>query len=74
MLNPAIFTRLPLKSADSTNATQNGVRNGKMFGPEISSGQGSLITAWRIETHNSRATWNQESSYLCEISQQELFD
>jgi len=57
MLNPAIFSNLPLHSADSTNAAQNGARNGALIDPKLTSGQGAIITAMRIENHQSSATW-----------------
>jgi len=57
MLNPAIFSNLPLHSADSTNAAQNGARNGALIDPKLTSGQGAIITAMRIENHQSSAAW-----------------
>ena len=55
MLNWQVFTELPLASADSVNAGMNCQRNGAKEGvdPFI----GALITAARIEAHNSSATW-----------------
>lgn len=57
MLDPKIFSWLPLKSADSTNCGQNGTRNGTRLHPKFTSGQGAILTAWRLEPHNSVATW-----------------
>lgn len=58
MLDPAIFHRLPLASADSTNATQNSA-SVKRFGiycpPNGSQRMASIAS--RIEVHNSAAVW-----------------
>lgn len=58
MLNPDIFTRLPLASADSTNA----VRNGNLitrFGiyPPTTVGQRMSVIADRIEANQSASCW-----------------
>jgi len=67
MLDPDIFTRLPLHSADSTNA---GVNAGslKRFGiyQPVSAGQRAEIIADRIESHTAAQAWTRED-------QQELF-
>ena len=67
MLDPDIFTRLPLASADSTNA---GVNAGslKRFGiyQPVSAGQRAEIIAERIESHTAAQLWTRED-------QQELF-
>lgn len=67
MLDPDIFTRLPLSSADSTNA---GVNAGslKRFGiyQPVSAGQRAEIIADRIESHVAAQKWTRED-------QQELF-
>ena len=58
MLDPAIFTQLPLASADSTNAVRNS-SNYRRFGqyvPPNASTRMSII-AERIESHQSAATW-----------------
>ena len=58
MLDPEIFTRLPLASADSTNAAVNSgslTRFG-MYTPPTSSQRASVI-AERIERHNSSAIY-----------------
>lgn len=58
MLNPAIFHRLPLSSADSTNAVRNGsslTRYGQYCPP--SHGARMSIIADRIEAHQSAAVW-----------------
>lgn len=58
MLDPAIFHRLPLASADSTNAVRNSssVKRFGMYCPP-SSGARSSIIADRIEAHQSAALW-----------------
>lgn len=56
MLNPAIFTRLPLASADSTNAAQNASREAERHGLKTA-WQGAVVTAWKIEQHQSAARW-----------------
>lgn len=58
MLNPEIFRRLPLASADSTNA----VRNGNLFTrfgsyPPPTLGQRQAVIADRIEAYQSAACW-----------------
>lgn len=55
MLDPAIFHRIPLASADSTNAAVNGNRKGKQIGANTLTGQ--TIIADRIESHQSAAIW-----------------
>ncbi|HWA98895.1 MAG TPA: hypothetical protein VG713_10405 [Pirellulales bacterium] len=57
MLDPAIFHRLPLTSADSTNAAQNGVPPRFGMYPPPSSGARCAVIADRIEAHNSAARW-----------------
>lgn len=58
MLDPAIFSRLPLASADSTNAAVNGgsVSRFGMYAPPTA-GQRASVIADRIEAHNSAAIW-----------------
>jgi hypothetical protein len=58
MLNPAIFSRLPLASADSTNATMN-AGNLSRFGmyKAPNAGTRAHVIAERIEAHNSAAVW-----------------
>lgn len=58
MLDPEVFTRLPLASADSTNAAVNCGSLGR-FGsylPPTASQRAEVIAA-RIETHNSAPRW-----------------
>ena len=61
MLNPSIFTRLPLSSADSTNAGMNGGSKSR-FGMYIppTAAQRSAVIAERIESHNSAPIWEKE--------------
>lgn len=58
MLDPAIFSRLPFASADSTNAAVNGGSAGR-FGMYVppTAGQRAQVIADRIESHNSAAVW-----------------
>jgi hypothetical protein len=58
MLDPAIFTKLPLASADSTNAAVNGGSISR-FGsyPPPTKAQRSEVIAERIESFNSAATF-----------------
>lgn len=58
MLDPAVFSRLPLASADSTNAAVNGgsVSRFGMYVPPTA-GQRAQVIAERIEQHNSSAVW-----------------
>jgi hypothetical protein len=58
MLDPDVFTRLPLSSADSTNAAVNGGAISR-FGmyPAPTSSQRSAVIAARIESHNSAYIW-----------------
>jgi len=58
MLNPKVFTRLPLKSADSTNAERNGLLV-ERFGmyPPPTRGQRAAVIADRVENEQSASTW-----------------
>jgi hypothetical protein len=68
MLNPKVFTRLPLSSADSTNATVNcgAVKRFGMYAP-ATAGQRAQVIAERIEQHNSAPQFHFEEE------QQKLF-
>ncbi|ONN71687.1 hypothetical protein [Pseudomonas oryzihabitans] len=61
MLDPAIFSRLPFASADSTNAAVNGgsISRFGMYAPPTA-GQRASVIADRIEAHNSAALWMPE--------------
>lgn len=58
MLDPAIFTKLPLSSADSTNAVQNSSAKNR-FGMYAAPNSGTRmhVIAERIEIHQSAAIW-----------------
>lgn len=58
MLDPAIFHRIPLASADSTNAVRNssGYSRFGMYCPPSAAARMATI-ADRIEAHNSAAIW-----------------
>jgi hypothetical protein len=58
MLNPMVFARLPLSSADSTNAAVNSgsVSRFGMYVPPTAS-QRAAVIAERIEPHNSAPLW-----------------
>lgn len=62
MLNPEVFTRLPLASADSTNIGQNiGIDShwkGNYMPPDKS--WRALVMASRIESHNAAARWHRQ--------------
>jgi hypothetical protein len=59
MLNPDVFKRLPLSSADSCNCGRNNGNTERWKGcyTDISSSQRAEVLAWRIERHNSAAVW-----------------
>lgn len=58
MLNPAVFSKLPFTSADSTNASVNAgsLKRFGIYTPATSS-QRAAVIADRIESHNSAAVW-----------------
>ena len=56
MLDPRIFTHLPLSSADSTNAAQNGCTTAKRLGLPYT-WQGCTVIAWKIEANQSLDRW-----------------
>lgn len=55
MLDPTIYSQLPLSSADSTNAAQNGSRQGRAY--HITPQAGAEVLANRIEMHASASRW-----------------
>ena len=61
MLNPKIFSRLPLSSADSVNASVNAGSLSR-FGIYIppSRSQRLCVIGDRIESHNSAPVWNRD--------------
>lgn len=66
MLDPEVFTRLPLASADSVNAAQNCGSIGR-FGSYVppTAGQRAEVIAARIEVHNSAAIWCGRGEQKC---------
>lgn len=58
MLNPSVFSRLPLSSADSVNASVNAGSLGRfgLYVP-VSRAQRASVIADRIEAFNSSAVW-----------------
>lgn len=58
MLNTRVFSKLPLKSADSTNAERNGLLV-ERFGmyPPPTRGQRAVVIADRVENEQSASTW-----------------
>jgi hypothetical protein len=71
MMAPPIFTKYPFRSVDSTNCAQNGSRNAKRIDERLTSGQGAIITAWRIESHSSPGFWDRKAA--SPMSDQTLF-
>jgi hypothetical protein len=55
MLNPTVFSQLPLASADSTNVAQNHGRKRSQY--RLTEAMGALILADRIEEHASAPRW-----------------
>lgn len=55
MLNPAVFTRLPLASADSTNVARNHTRERRQYA--LTSSMGALSVLHRIESQTSASHW-----------------
>jgi hypothetical protein len=62
MLSPKVFTKLPLASADSTNAVRNGssLKRFGMYTP-ASNGARQAIIADRIEAHQSAAVFKRRA-------------
>lgn len=61
MLDPTIFSHLPLSSADSTNAGRNCGLDGRWTGPYVSGlsvKARAMVLMERIESHASASTWN----------------
>ena len=69
MLNHEIFTKLPLSSADSTNAAQNsGSATGFGMYVPVTKSQRAAVIADRVESHNSACVWaglKQQEFELC---------
>lgn len=71
MLDPAVFSKLPLSSADSTNAAVNGGSLDRfgMYVPPTAA-QRAAVIAERIEAHNSAPVWTHQpiqESLLCTL-------
>lgn len=66
MLDPEVFTRLPLASADSTNAAVNCGSLGR-FGSYLppTAGQRAEVIAERIEAYNSAPRWISQGRQDC---------
>lgn len=71
MLDPDIFTRLPLASADSTNIAQNVGIDQKWKGPYSPANKEAraMVLRGRIEAHQSPTFWDREAAPI----QQGLF-
>lgn len=65
MLDPEVFTRLPLASADSTNAAVNCGSLGR-FGSYTppTAAQRAAVIAERIEAHNSAPAWERQAQQM----------
>jgi hypothetical protein len=62
MLNPKVFTKIPLHSGDSSNASVNsGVCMKKGVHPSLERWQGSERIARRIEAYQSAPIWSREN-------------
>lgn len=55
MLNPTVFSQIPLASADSTNVAQNHARERKRY--HLTHAMGALVLLDRIEHHASAPRW-----------------
>lgn len=71
MLDPAVFTKLPLASADSTNAAVN-CGSLDRFGTYVppTAAQRAAVIAERIESHNSAQAWVKQpvqEKLLCQL-------
>jgi len=56
MLNPTVFSQLPLASADSTNVARNHARERSIY--RLTEAMASLALVTRIESHASAPRWN----------------
>ena len=59
MLNPELFSKLPLSSADSTNVSRNVQFDSKWSGPYVPKSRRvrGLVLVDRIESQNAAAAW-----------------
>ncbi|MFN8992946.1 MAG: hypothetical protein ACK5X3_04680 [Pseudomonadota bacterium] len=62
MLNPEVFTRLPLASADSTNVARNHARETQRY--RLTDGMGAIVVTGRVEANQSAATWQNTGAQL----------
>jgi hypothetical protein len=65
MLNPELFGRLPLSSADSTNVCRNVQLDSKWIGPYAPNSKRvrGLVLVDRIESHNAAPVWSGKAAY-----------
>jgi hypothetical protein len=68
MLDPEVFSKMPLSSADSTNAVQNAKSNDRfgMYRPPTAA-QRAAVIADRIEIHNSAPIWLAHKQMIFEL-------
>lgn len=55
MLNPDVFTHLPLASADSTNVARNHARESRRY--QLTDGMGAIVITGRVEANQSESVW-----------------
>ncbi len=55
MLNPDVFTQLPLASADSTNVARNHARESRRY--QLTDGMGAIVITGRVEANQSASVW-----------------
>lgn len=69
MLAPAVFSRLPLASADSTNAAQNHAIDQKWRGAYAPPSPQArvMVLADRIEHHGSAPAWVREFGHQTDL-------
>ena len=65
MLNPTVFSQLPLSSADSTNVAQNHARQRQMY--QLSPAMAGLTLVDRIERHASAPRWTRTFGTQCNL-------
>lgn len=62
MLNPEVFTRLPLASADSTNVARNHARETQRY--RLTDGMGAIVVTGRVEANQSASVWTPTAGQL----------
>lgn len=71
MLNPEVFTRLPLSSADSTNVARNHARERQRYA--LTETQGAIVIAGRVESNQSASRWSpQQAAMTLDVFAQEV--